>query len=50
MDNATSLNLINRVDNVTGASVRMWAGVHCAPIEWGKAIRRQKAQIKGNRA
>ncbi len=33
MTNAANLNLINRID-VTGASVRMWSGVDCAPVEW----------------
>lgn len=34
--NATELNLINFVHPKTGASVRMWAGIGCVPIEWGK--------------
>lgn len=35
MTNATTLNLINHIDEKTGASVDMWAGTDCAPIEWG---------------
>lgn len=36
---ATHLNLINHIDPVTGASVRMWRDINCAPIEWGVYFR-----------
>jgi hypothetical protein len=35
MTNATHLNLINRIDDKTGASVGMYRNVNVAPIEWG---------------
>lgn len=37
--NATALYVINRVDEPSGASVGMWQGVHCAPIEWAEIFR-----------
>jgi hypothetical protein len=33
---ATALPLITRIDEPSGASVRMWAGVLEAPIYWAK--------------
>jgi hypothetical protein len=38
MANATHLNLIDRIDEKTGASVGMWRDVTAAPIEWGKLL------------
>lgn len=40
MTNATHLNLINKVNKKTGASVAMWRNVDAAPIAWGEIIRR----------
>lgn len=45
-ESATHLNLINHIDNRTGASVAMWAGVHCAPIEWGRMLAGQVSDDK----
>lgn len=39
LKSAEHLNLINHVDEKTGASVGMWNGVQAAPIEWGKFFR-----------
>lgn len=36
MENAASLNLINKVDDKTGASVGMWSGINAVPLGWAK--------------
>lgn len=38
MPDASHLNLIGHVDDRTGASVGMYRGVDCAPIEWAKLL------------
>lgn len=40
---ATALHLITHVDDKTGASVRMWEGIGCAPIEWAAIFRQHNA-------
>lgn len=47
MTDATALNLISRIDEPSGASVGMWRGVHCAPIEWAEIFRAQAQRGAG---
>ena len=37
--NATHLNLVNKIDDKTGASVGMWRDVNAAPAEWARYFR-----------
>jgi hypothetical protein len=41
----TDLNLIDRIDEKTGASVGMWKDVNAAPVEFGALLAQEAAII-----
>lgn len=47
MDNATHLNLINRIEEPSGLSVGMFCDSQAYPIEWGQVFKAEPASAAG---